>query len=216
MTPHSFREALVSRLSSAAAPIVLTAEQIDTLDKYWRMLERWNSRMNLTSLPLKDYPAQTVDRLIVEPLMAAGLLPAEPFDWYDLGSGGGSPALPLKVVTPAARLTMVESRSRKAAFLREVVRSMGLAATSRVRNDRFEAVAVEDVATADCVTVRAVRADEALSEATLRLIRPGGRLILFDSIQSAPELPGFYLINKVVLQDSPTVIRVLVPRGTKS
>ena len=141
MSAEVFRDRLLARL--APASISLTSDQIERLAEYWRLLERWNSRINLTSLPLRDYPSGSVDRLIVEPLLASPLMPATPVNWYDLGSGGGSPAIPLKIVTPGAQLIMVESRSRKAAFLREVVRSLALTKSARVEARRFEDVAAE-------------------------------------------------------------------------
>jgi 16S rRNA (guanine527-N7)-methyltransferase len=194
--------------------IQLAAEQIDRLEQYWQLLERWNSKINLTSLPLRDCPAHTLDRLIVEPLVAASLMPSGSLDWYDVGSGGGSPAVPLKLARPSARLTMVESRSRKAAFLREVLRNIDLTATSRVENARVESVAAGHPATADWLTVRAVRVNSTLIEAAVRLLRPGGSLMLFESIDSAKELPEFKLNHKVEFPATTALIRVLVPRGT--
>jgi 16S rRNA (guanine527-N7)-methyltransferase len=211
VTAPAFRDRLAARLESAH--LTLTAEQIDLLDRYWQLLERWNSKINLTALPLHDYPTPTIDRLIVEPLAAAAFVPLEPLDWYDLGSGGGSPAVPLKVLRPSARLTMVESRSRKAAFLREVLRTIGLTAT--VAHARLEDVAREHPAAADYVSVRAVRADELLLDATRRLLRPQGRLILFESRANPQELDGFDHLHRLDVFGTGAAVRVVVPRGTK-
>jgi 16S rRNA (guanine527-N7)-methyltransferase len=191
----------------------LTSNQIELLAEYWRLLERWNSRINLTSLPLEGFPALSVGRLIAEPLTAASLIPAAPAVWFDLGSGGGSPAVPLKVVNAEARLTLVESRSRKGAFLREVVRSLGLTETD-VAVGRFEDVAVRQAAAAACVTVRAVRANKALSDAAVQLLRPEGRLILFEATEQGTELDGLELINTLTAPSTGSAVRVFVPRGT--
>lgn len=199
----------------APASNSLTFDQIEQLAEYWRLLERWNSRINLTSLPLRDFPIGSVDRLIVEPVLASPLMPVSPVKWYDLGSGGGSPAIPLKILTPAARLIMVESRSRKAAFLREVVRSLALTESARVEARRFEDVAAVSAGEADCITSRAVRADEVFSAVLTRLAAPGAQVILFDSVESAREMPGFKLINSIPLPASLSVARLIVPRGTK-
>ncbi len=212
MTQLPFRDGLASRL--AEARISLAPNQIELLEAYWRLLERWNSRINLTSIPLEGAPSHSIDRLIVEPLMAASLIPPPPVAWFDLGSGGGSPAVPLKVLNPAASLTMVESRSRKAAFLREVVRSLGLAATD-VAIARFEDVALHQAAAADCITVRAVRSDKALSDTALRLLRPAGRMILFETADQHRDLEGFGLIESLSVPVTNSAIRVVVPRGTK-
>lgn len=212
MTAAAFRDTLRSRLTEAG--VSLTSSQIDLIAEYWRLLERWNSRINLTSLPLQGSPSRSIDRLIVEPLTAASLIPPVPVTWFDLGSGGGSPAVPLKVANPGADLTMVESRSRKGAFLREVVRSLGLVAAD-VAVARFEEVAARRPSVADRITVRAVRVDKALSDTTLRLLRPSGRMILFETVEHAQELVDFQLIESLRIPLTGSVVRVVVPRGTK-
>lgn len=211
MTVGSFTDRLLPRLE--AASISLTADEIRLLGDYWNLLGRWNATVNLTALPLDGAPAHSVDRLIVEPLLAFRLLPAAPMTWFDLGSGGGSPAIPLKIAAPRANLVMVESRSRKAAFLREVVRSLGLSATE-VSNDRFESVADRQPSTADCITVRAVRPDVKLLTVARRLMKPSGRLVLFESSGSSGNLPGFVSVDQISLEEMRTRIRAVVPRGT--
>ena len=110
---------------------------------------------------------------------------------------------------------MVESRSRKAAFLREVVRSLALTESARVEARRFEDLAAEREGGADCITSRAVRADGAFSAALTRLASPGAQVILFESVESASEIPGFKLINSIPLPATSSVARLIVPRGTK-
>src|SRR5438445_7906267 len=120
---------------------------------YFDLLAKWNTKINLTALTDTD---AAIDRLLLEPLAAAAALPRHP-DLIDLGSGGGSPAIPLAVALEARRLVMVESKARKSAFLREAGRLSQLPAT--VENQRFEALAAEGAYTAqmDVVSIRAVR-----------------------------------------------------------
>ena len=146
-------------------------------EAYFRLLAQWNVKINLTGLPLQPPTDDTFDRLFIEPLAAAALVANAPGVWFDLGSGGGSPALPLKLVRPALALTLVESKTRKAAFLREVVRALKLSATD-VANVRFEELP-DAMTKADLVTVRAVRPDAALFNVSARLLKRGGRLLLF-------------------------------------
>jgi len=96
------------------------------LETYYRLLAQWNVKINLTALPLQPPTDSTFDRLFIEPLLAAELVPDLPGIWFDLGSGGGSPALPLKLIRPSLSLTLVESKTRKAAFLREALRALKL------------------------------------------------------------------------------------------
>jgi len=123
----------------------------------------------------------------------------------DLGSGGGSPAIPLKIARPTLKLTMIESKERKSAFLREAIRVLGLAGAT-VRTERFEAVAgsAEHQGSADFVTVRAVRADQDLFEMVGKILKEGGQLLLFREAHSPTADPGgFKRVKTVPLIDIP-------------
>jgi len=211
VTQQSFTERLASRLQSVS--ISLTLGQIQLLNAYWVLLARWNAKVNLTALPLNDYHSESIDRLIVEPLAGVRLMPPLPFAWADLGSGGGSPAIPMKIAMPDARLVMIESRTRKAAFLREVVRSLALDAVE-VLSERFEDVAASRPASADCITVRAVRPEGSLAKTASQMLKPTGRLLLFGNSRGNEELAGFKLVNIAPTGTSNSIIRVAVPRGT--
>ena len=177
MTSREFRECLSRRARKAR---VRTPEEVFApLETYYRLLAQWNVKINLTALPLKPPTDATFDRLFIEPLLAAELIPDVPGTWFDLGSGGGSPALPLKMVRPSLSLTLVESKTRKAAFLREVIRALKLAGTE-VANMRFQELPTPAPA-ADLVTVRAVRADRTLLDESARLLRVGGHLLFFGN-----------------------------------
>jgi 16S rRNA G527 N7-methylase RsmG len=100
---------------------------------------------------------------------------------------------------------MIESKSRKAAFLREAVRVVGLKNASVV-NERFEDVAqtVGHTNAASFVTVRAVKADATLFETAAQLLADGGRLLLFRPAHDpSPDPTGFVRISTVKLTDSP-------------
>ena len=171
------------------ADITIPADLFEPLEAYYRLLSRWNERMNLTSLPLRSPADATFDRLLIEPIAAARFVQHARIAWFDLGSGGGSPAIPLKLVRPSARLTMVEAKARKAAFLREAVRALAIA-DAQVQDLRFETLAErpEHAGKAGLVTVRAVRADATLMSAAAKLLRPHGQLLLFATA-SAVEAP---------------------------
>lgn len=195
MTSREFGERLSRRASKAG--VSLSRPLVDQLEAYYRLLARWNSKVNLTAFRLEKFSDQTVDRLLVEPLAAVRFVPDSPLVWFDLGSGGGSPAIPLKIARPAARLTMVESKTRKAAFLREAVRTLGLTNTS-VENARFEEVAARAGAAGkgELVTVRAVRTDERLFGVARALLLEGGPLVLFRTSGSSMAAPrGFQLVE---------------------
>jgi 16S rRNA (guanine527-N7)-methyltransferase len=184
------------------------------LERYWSMLDRWNQKINLTALPLQGFPSQSVDRLLIEPLLAADLVPDSPVVWYDLGSGGGSPAIPLKLARPRGELTMVEARERKAAFLREVVRNLEIEGAG-VEARRFEEL-VPARPVAGLITVRAVRLDRAAMAVCARLLEPSGRLLLFAKDRPALQSSSIRWARTVDFSviNSSVHIGVPVPRGT--
>ena len=204
MTSLEFRDRLARRTRRAKAP--LTLDMLEPLEAYFRLLAQWNAKINLTALPLDAPTDETFDRLLVEPLAAARQIPTHtPSVWVDLGSGGGSPAIPLKIARPALRLTMIESKERKSAFLRESIRALGLV-DATVETERFEIASdkAEHRRSADVVTVRAVKANSLLFETAGQMLNEGGRLLLFRSAHSASaDPPGFERVNTVPLIDSP-------------
>jgi 16S rRNA (guanine527-N7)-methyltransferase len=168
------------------------------LEAYMALLAKWNAKINLTALPLDPPTDEAFDRLLIEPLLAARHIGTTGGAWVDLGSGGGSPALPMKAVHLETPLTMVESKGRKAVFLREAVVAMGLVG-AHVENVRFEEVDRLAVQTAQLVTVRGVRADVTLMSVVSRLLDPEGRLLLFRPPGSPLIVPGLDHIESIDL-----------------
>jgi len=182
---------------AAAAGMAVEADVLSRSASYLSLLSRWNRRINLTALPLTEPMADAaVDKLVIEPLVAASMFPTDAANWFDLGSGGGSPAIPLRLVRPAGSLTMVESRERKCAFLREAVRTLKLDRTT-VLAARFEEL--PSASDADVITLRAVRIDRPLVELLARLLRVNGLVFCFGS---ALEDDRFALTSDVALPDS--------------
>jgi 16S rRNA (guanine527-N7)-methyltransferase len=162
--------------------------------------------VNLTSLSLDDAPADTIDRLFIEPAIAAAEIPpATPADLIDIGSGGGSPAIPLKVLRPQLRLTMVESRQRKASFLREVARQLELTETTVVA-ERFERMASR--LHGDLVSIRAVRLDEPLAHSIEKCLKADA-VILFFGASEIDYPSNLSLVRKLPLTAPDRVLHVL-------
>ena len=98
----------------------------------------------------------------------------------------------MKIVRPGLALTMVESRERKSAFLREVVRELQLE-HAEVRTERAEhLIDTRPLPVLDLVSVRAVRLDPQVVRVAHAILKPGGRLLLFGHAgDAAPVLAGF-------------------------
>jgi 16S rRNA (guanine527-N7)-methyltransferase len=158
-----------------------SAAVINQLESYYQLLAKWNAKVNLTAFKLS--PAgedEAIDRLLIEPMVAARHIAPGASTLLDAGSGGGSPAVPLKLVRPELDLRMVESKTRKAVFLREAVRTLNLQRTT-VETARFEELLSrpELHEAVDLLTIRAVRLEPRVLTTLQAFLRPGGRLLLF-------------------------------------
>ena len=87
------REKLAKRASKAG--LSLSEGVIDGLNAYFELLRKWNRKVSLTALPVEEGGDEAIDRLLVEPVMAAKYLPRPDSTVLDIGSGGGSPAIPM-------------------------------------------------------------------------------------------------------------------------
>ena len=172
----------------------VSSDQLALLVRYFGLLTKWNKTVNLTALMLDPPSPGAVDRLLIEPLLAATIVRREAVEMFsaatdanrklrllDVGSGGGSPAIPLAIaLLPLIELHMVESRGRKAAFLREAGRQLNLPG-AQVHSARVEEL--PSTLAFDLVSIRAVRTDAPLWKAIAGLVRPGGLLAWFHSVQ---------------------------------
>jgi len=146
---------------------------------YLTLLARWNRTYNLTAIrdPKQMVPLHLLDSLAmhahVATLAQAGATLA------DLGTGPGLPGIPLAIANPALRVTLVESNGKKARFLREAVRQLGLD-NARVAESRAEAL---DLGTHnggvayDALTARALATLPDIIEVGGHLLKPGGELL---------------------------------------
>ncbi len=172
-------------------------------EAYYAVLRRWNEKISLTSLPLEGYPQKSLNRLLIEPALAAEFLPKGPCQLLDLGSGGGSPAIPLKILRPEMSLTMTEARQKKVMFLREASSSLGLSdvnvLSGRIEEQRWRQQF-------DWVSLRAVRIDSALVTVIRAALASSGRVLLFGSLELGRD-DGFREVERRTLPGgSPLVV----------
>lgn len=145
--------------------IDLNLQQKETLAVYCDELTRWNRKMNLTGLA----GSALVRRLVVEPVWVGLQLKSGQGILLDIGSGNGSPAIPLQVVCGFRKCQLVEARTRRAAFLRHLVSVLKLG-EMEIHRARFSDVA-EAIDPPDWVTLQAV----ALTKELLDSLRPVAR-----------------------------------------
>jgi len=126
-------------------------EQVLQIQQFMRILLLWNDKINLTAI--RD-PLEILYRHFCESMYAATAVPVEHGRLADVGSGGGFPGIPLKIMRPELRVFLVESNLKRATFLAEVVREIGLPDT-QVLVRRYEELG-EEVAPLDFVCSRAL------------------------------------------------------------
>lgn len=126
-------------------------DQILQIQQYIRMLLAWNDKVNLTAI--RD-PLEILYRHFCESMFAGISVPVETGRLADVGSGGGFPGLPLKILRPGLRVFLVESNLKKATFLAEVTRELGLT-DAQVLVRRYEELG-EEIAPLDFVCSRAL------------------------------------------------------------
>lgn len=186
MSAKKVRQRLLRRARSAG--LELSDALAVGLEAYYLELARWNARVNLTAFALDDGGTDAaVDRLLIEPVLAAKYLDPNASSLLDAGSGGGSPAIPLKLARPDLTLHMVEVKVRKSAFLRQVSRLLELD-DAHVVTARFEELLTRaDLHEAmSAVSIRAVRVDSRVLTTLQAFLKPGGEILSFTSDQTLP------------------------------
>jgi 16S rRNA (guanine527-N7)-methyltransferase len=131
--------------------ITVDDAQVSQIQRYMTMLLTWNEKVNLTAI--RD-PLEILYRHFCESMYGAGAVPLETGRLADVGSGGGFPGLPLKILRPDLQLFLVESNVKKATFLAEVVRELEFTNASVIVS-RYEELG-EELAPLDVVCSRAV------------------------------------------------------------
>ncbi|PYU80382.1 MAG: 16S rRNA (guanine(527)-N(7))-methyltransferase RsmG [Acidobacteria bacterium] len=148
---QSFPSAAVIRRALLEFKIPSFDDQVLQIQQYIRILLVWNEKINLTAI--RD-PLEILYRHFCESMFAAEAIPLKNGRLADIGSGGGFPGLPLKIMRPGLQVFLVESNIKKVTFLAEVIRELGLNG-AQVLARRYEELG-EEVAPLDYVCTRAL------------------------------------------------------------
>lgn len=164
----------------AGAGSLATPLALERLSQYLTLVDTWNARQDLTAARNTD---ELVDLFVAD---AAVLAAADPRanGWVDVGSGAGAPGLPLAILRPELRLTLVEPRTKRVAFLRTVVGTLDLAV--EVRRSRSEEL---PAASFDVAVARATLQPEEWLPEGGRLAREAVWLLLAQA--EPPTHPGW-------------------------
>ncbi len=157
----------------------LDPETVAKFDIYLSLFVRWNTKLNLSSVRDEE---EILSRHIIESISVARYLPDQVRTLLDFGSGGGLPGIPISLCRHEIAVTLAESQGKKAAFLQEAVRVLGIAAT--VYAGRAESLQTEF----DCVILRAVDKMPQAVAAAAKLVSPQGWLALMTTDAALAEL----------------------------
>lgn len=181
-------------LESGLAALGLDAAHAPRLLDYLALLVRWNAAYNLTAIrdPREMVTKHLLDSLamhrFVDPLVDGGGALA------DLGTGAGLPGIPLAIVKPGLQVMLVESAGKKARFMRQALRELGLADV-RVAESRIEAL--DEPGAYAAITARALATIPLILELGGPLLADDGVLLAMKGVHPADELaqlpPGWVL-----------------------
>jgi 16S rRNA (guanine527-N7)-methyltransferase len=167
-------------VAKALAPygVEATPQLAQAVRSYVEKLLFWNRKVNLTAITESN---QILHRHFGESMFAARFLP-DRGRLVDVGSGAGFPGIPIKLLLPSLQVTLIEPNHKKAAFLGEIIRTLGLDGC-RVEPSRLAEVSGESVAGTSVVCARAVGqfadllawADNALTAGGIVALWVGGK-----------------------------------------
>jgi 16S rRNA (guanine527-N7)-methyltransferase len=163
--------------------VTVSEDQVLKIQQYMKILLSWNEKLNLTAI---RHPLDMLNRHFCESMHAGVSVPVEKGRLADVGSGAGFPGLPLKILRPDLDVFLIESNIKKATFLAEVIRELGLENT-RVLVSRYQELG-EEVAPLDFVCSRAVGEFGALLEWAGSKRVAAGQVILWIGSRDLEEL----------------------------
>jgi len=177
--PKQLTPARLDQLLTQSGHPPLAPETAEKFAAYLTLLQKWNARTNLTAIRDEE---GILSRHFLESILCAHKLPPDISSLLDFGSGAGFPGLPIALIRKEISVTLAESQNKKAAFLREAVRTLGL--TTKVHSNRAETLQ----STFDCVTLRAVDNMSQAIPAAIQRLTPQGWLAIMTTTEDAPSI----------------------------
>ncbi len=199
-----FRSTL--RTQAARYEVELRENEIARLCNYYQLLLEWNPRAHLVA-PCS--PSEFATRHVLESLL---LLPHLQLNSRvaDVGSGAGLPIIPVLIVRPDVRATLIESSKKKSVFLREALRVTATSDQTTVLAERFENVPAPKV---DCVTCRAIDRFTELFPKLIQWSPQPSRLLLFGGgeLRKQIERAGLEFLTLKILNSERRFLFVIEP-----
>lgn len=175
--------------------IKLDTKQINQFATYFQLLIEWNEKINLTSIVEKE---QVYLKHFYDSLTITKICNLDNQKLCDIGTGAGFPGIPLKIVFPNLKVTLVDSLKKRCTFLNEVIEKLNLE-DIEVVNERAEVFSIENVEKYDIVTARAVAPLSQLLEIAICAVKINGIFIAMKTKNSDEILYLDNCLNKLSL-----------------
>jgi 16S rRNA (guanine527-N7)-methyltransferase len=152
----------------------LAGSELDSFQKYLELIVKWQRVQRLVG---STDPVWIVESLFLDSLLFLRILPPDIRSIADLGSGAGVPGIPIKIVRPELEVTLIESRERRASFLSNVVRELGLQGV-QVANARAEDVSAGAFPGFGAVVMRCAGGPGRVLPIAKKITSPGGMVVV--------------------------------------
>ena len=162
----------------------ISERQAEQFSAYFHMLIDWNSRMNLTAI---TEPLQVAQKHFMDSVLPMALIP-ENASVIDVGTGAGFPGVPLAIMRPDIKLTLLDSLNKRIIFLSELCAALRLEARCIHARAEDGGRRVELRERFDIATSRAVANVSALAEYTVPFLKVGGASLMYKGPQAPDEL----------------------------
>ena len=181
----------------------LSAGNIADLELFLQEMGRWNQVHNLTAIEGEKDSVRLhlIDSIAVLPVLRRFLKDPSP-KIADLGSGGGLPAIPIAIVQPEWRLTLIEAIRKKTAFLQHVRGKLKLK-NIEVLSERVEYVAVQQPGQYDAVISRAFTNLARFLELSLPFLKPDGLVFAMKAKRANEEMQEVSMADWRLVADEP-------------
>ena len=168
--------------------INLSDQQKKQFETYFKTLVEWNQKMNLTAITEKQdvYLKHFYDSLA--PILYK-IIPNQELNLLDIGAGAGFPSIPMKIIFPEIKITIIDSLNKRITFLDNLSQELGLKNITLLHGRAEDFGQDKNFRNQfDFVTARAVARLNVLSELTIPFLKKGGQLISLKASQMADEV----------------------------
>ncbi len=175
----------VIRIGARDFGLQLTATQVDQFAIHAKELIQWTRKINLTAI---KNPLEIAVKHFLDSIVTANIIP-KGAALLDIGSGGGFPGLPLKIVMPSLSVTLIDASQKKVSFLKHVIRRLNLE-NIEARHIRAEELKKERAYTEafDVIISRALSDVDTFVDLSLPLLSKDGMMLALKSTPPQSEI----------------------------